>query len=208
MYPMNRNFMEYLVTLVVTFTWWPTRLTKDGRRIVHLFRKHLKTAMPRRKNYANHHRQGVNFLVEDQVYLQATSLKGTKHFHVKGKLTPRFIAPLQDHCKKKNRRLPSRVTTWVTHCAQHFSTRHHFVNVSTFLTTPVSTRTSVTEPSPSSPIWPTRETPIAIRIKKNVIHEATPSSTPRIQWSTTRKQKQYEDVKTAPHQSFRIPFRV
>ena len=47
--------------------------------------------MPRRKNY----RQGVNFLVEDRVYLQATSLKGTKLFHVKGKLAPRFIGPFE-----------------------------------------------------------------------------------------------------------------
>ena len=39
--------------------------------------------MPRRKNYTNHHRQEVNLRVEDQVYLQATSLKGTKHFHDK-----------------------------------------------------------------------------------------------------------------------------
>ena len=49
--------------------------------------------MPRRKNYTNHHRQGVNFLIKDQVYRQATSLKGTKHFRVKGKLTLRFNNP-------------------------------------------------------------------------------------------------------------------
>ena len=104
--------------------------------------------MSRRKNYTNHHRQEVNLRIEDQAYLQATSLKGTKHFHVKGKLTPRFIGPLQDHCKTKNRRLPARVITWVTHCAQRFSTRHHSGNVSNFLTSPVSTRTSTTSHRP------------------------------------------------------------
>ena len=30
----------------------------------------------------------------------------------------------------------------------------------------------------------------------------------KVQWSTTQKQKQYEDVKTTPNPSFRIPFRA
>src|SRR3954465_4580376 len=39
--------------------------------------------MSRKKNYTNHHRQEVNFLVKDGAYLQTTPLKGTKHFHDK-----------------------------------------------------------------------------------------------------------------------------
>ena len=39
--------------------------------------------MPRRKNYTYHHHQEVNIRVEDQVYLRATSPKGTQHFHDK-----------------------------------------------------------------------------------------------------------------------------
>ena len=122
MYPVNKVFMECLDKIVVIIIWWPTCPPEDGRRAVQLVQEHLKTAMPRRKNYTNHHRQGVNFLAEDQVYLQATSLKGTKHFHVKGKLTPRFIGPLQDHCKKKNRQLPARVTTYHPLCTTFFHT--------------------------------------------------------------------------------------
>ena len=127
-YPID--FMECLDKLVVIFLWWHTCLPEDGRRIVELVKEHLKIVMSRRKNYTNHHLQEVYLHIKDQAYLQTTSLKGTKHFHVKGKLTPRFIGPLQDHCKMKNRRLPARVTTWVTHCAQHFFTQHHSENVS------------------------------------------------------------------------------
>ena len=86
--------MEYLDKLVVIFIWRHTCLPENGGRVVQLIRRHFKTAMSRRKSYTNHHRQEVNIRVEDQVYLQATSLKGTKHFHVKGKLTPRFNNPL------------------------------------------------------------------------------------------------------------------
>ena len=75
--------MEYLDKIVVIIIWWPTCPPEDGRRAVQLVKEHLKTTMPRKKNYTNHHHQEVNFLVEDQVYLQATSLKRTKHFHVK-----------------------------------------------------------------------------------------------------------------------------
>ena len=111
MYPVNKVSMEYLDKLVVIIIWWPTCLPKDGRRAVQLVKEHLKTAMPRRKNYTNHHRQGVNFLIEDQVYLQATSLKGTKHFHVKGKLTPRFNNPPEIATRWKRRQLLAGVTT-------------------------------------------------------------------------------------------------
>ena len=66
--------MEYLDKLVVIFIWRHTCLPEDGRRIVELVKEHLKTAMPRRKNYTYHHHQEVNIHVEDQVYLQATPL--------------------------------------------------------------------------------------------------------------------------------------
>ncbi|KAI4996155.1 hypothetical protein ZWY2020_041296 [Hordeum vulgare] len=37
----------------------------------------------------------VDFIPGDQVYLRVTPLKGTKRFHVKGKLAPRFIGPFK-----------------------------------------------------------------------------------------------------------------
>ena len=72
MYPVNKVFMECLDKIVVIIIWWPTCPPEDGRRAVQLVKEHLKTAMPRRKNY--HHHQEVNIRVEDQVYLQATPL--------------------------------------------------------------------------------------------------------------------------------------
>ena len=66
---------------------------KTEEESLKLVKEHLKIVMSRRKNYTNHHHQEVNIRVEDQVYLQATYLKGTKHFHVKGKLTPRINTP-------------------------------------------------------------------------------------------------------------------
>ena len=37
----------------------------------------------------------MSFRVGDHVYLRVTPLKGTKRFHVKGKLAPRFIGPFE-----------------------------------------------------------------------------------------------------------------
>ena len=37
----------------------------------------------------------MSFHVGDHVYLRVTPLKGTKRFHVKGKLAPRFIGPFE-----------------------------------------------------------------------------------------------------------------
>ena len=72
MYPVNKAFMECLDKIVVIIIWWPTCPPEDERRAVQLVPEHLKTAMPRRKNY--HHHQEVIIRVEDQVYLQATPL--------------------------------------------------------------------------------------------------------------------------------------
>ena len=117
-YPID--FMEYMDKLVVIFIWRHTCLPENGRRVVQLIRRHFKLPCLEGRTTPTTIVKGVNIRVEDQVYLQATSLKGTKHFHVKGKLTPRFNNPLRGHCKTKDRWLPARVTTWVTHCAQHF----------------------------------------------------------------------------------------
>ena len=88
-YPID--FMECSDKIVVIIIWGPICPPEDGRRVVQLVKEHLKTVMSRRKNYVNRYRQEVNFLVEDRAYLQTTPIEETKHFHVKGKLTPRFI---------------------------------------------------------------------------------------------------------------------
>ena len=117
-YPID--FMEYLDKLVVIFIWRHTCLPKNGRRVVQLIRRHFKTAMSRRKNYTNHHRQEVNLRVEDQVCLQATSLSREPSIFMASEAHTKIYRPFQDHFKTKSRHLSAGVTTRVTHYAQRF----------------------------------------------------------------------------------------
>ena len=98
----------------------------------------------------DHHRQEVNLLVEDRAYLQTTPLRRTKHFHVKGKLTRRFNNPRRDCYEMKEKT----VASWSYHLSHPlctaFSMSHSFGSASNFLTNPIPTRTSITEPLTSS----------------------------------------------------------
>ena len=67
----------------------------EAEEQVQLVRERLKTAKSRQKSYADARRRLVDFQVGDHVYLRVTPLKGTKRFHVKGKLAPRFIGPFE-----------------------------------------------------------------------------------------------------------------
>ena len=58
-------------------------------------RENLKAAKSRQKSYADSRRRNVEFIPGDLVYLRVTPLKGTKRFHVKEKLAPRFIGPFK-----------------------------------------------------------------------------------------------------------------
>ena len=62
---------------------------------VQLVRERLKAAKSRQKSYADTRRRDMSFRVGDHVYLRVTPLKGTKRFHVKGKLAPRFTGPFE-----------------------------------------------------------------------------------------------------------------
>ena len=55
----------------------------------------LKVAQSRQKSYADTKRRDLSFSVGDFVYLRVTPLKGMQRFHVKGKLTPRYIGPFK-----------------------------------------------------------------------------------------------------------------
>jgi hypothetical protein len=55
----------------------------------------LKAAQSRKKSYADSKRRPVTFNVGDFVYLRVRTLKGMRCFHVKGKLTPRYIGPFK-----------------------------------------------------------------------------------------------------------------
>ena len=62
---------------------------------VQLVRERLEAAKSRQKSYADTHCRDMSFHVGDHMYLRVTPLKGTKRFHVKGKLAPRFIGPFE-----------------------------------------------------------------------------------------------------------------
>jgi hypothetical protein len=56
-------------------------------------RENLKIAQSRQKSYADLKRKDVSFEVGEHVYLKVSPLRGTKRFHVKGKLSPRYGGP-------------------------------------------------------------------------------------------------------------------
>jgi hypothetical protein len=56
-------------------------------------RENLKIAQSRQKSYADAKRKDVSFEVGDHVYLKVSPLRGTKRFHIRGKLSPRYVGP-------------------------------------------------------------------------------------------------------------------
>jgi hypothetical protein len=56
-------------------------------------RENLKIAQRRQMSYADRKRKDVSFDVGEHVYLKVSPLRGTKRFHVKGKLSPRYVGP-------------------------------------------------------------------------------------------------------------------
>jgi hypothetical protein len=56
-------------------------------------RVNLKIAQSRQKSYADRKRKDISFDVGEHIYLKVSPLRGTKRFHVKGKLAPRYIGP-------------------------------------------------------------------------------------------------------------------
>jgi hypothetical protein len=56
-------------------------------------RENLKIAQSRQKSYCDRKRKDVSFDVGEHVYLKVSPLRGTKRFHVKGMLSPRYVGP-------------------------------------------------------------------------------------------------------------------
>jgi hypothetical protein len=56
-------------------------------------RENLNIGQSRQKSYADKRRRNLSFDVRDHVYLKVSPLRGTRRFHVKGKLAPRFVGP-------------------------------------------------------------------------------------------------------------------
>jgi hypothetical protein len=51
----------------------------------------ILAAQSHQKSYAEKRRSPLEFEVGDHVYLQVSSMKGVRHFSIKGKLAPRYI---------------------------------------------------------------------------------------------------------------------
>jgi hypothetical protein len=56
-------------------------------------RENLKIAQSRQKSYAEKRRRDLSFEVGDHVYLKVSPVRGTRRFHVNGKLALRFVGP-------------------------------------------------------------------------------------------------------------------
>ena len=65
---------------------------KEAAENIAKVRENLKTGQSRQKSYADKRRRDISFEVGDHVYLKVSPLCGSKRFHVRGKLAPRFIA--------------------------------------------------------------------------------------------------------------------
>jgi hypothetical protein len=70
-------------------------IIREAEEKVQLIRDRLKASQSRQKSYANPKRRELIFNVGDFAYLRVTPLKGMRHFHVKGKLAPRYISPFK-----------------------------------------------------------------------------------------------------------------
>ncbi|WVZ76314.1 hypothetical protein U9M48_024298 [Paspalum notatum var. saurae] len=62
-------------------------------------RDSLRIAQSRQKSYADKRRCELTFEAGEFVYLKVSPLRGTKRFHMRGKLAPRYVGPYR--IKKK-----------------------------------------------------------------------------------------------------------
>jgi transposase InsO family protein len=66
-------------------------ILQEAEKQVCMVRENLLIAQSRQKSYADHSRRELSFEVGDFVYLKVSSMRGLRHFKVRGKLAPRFI---------------------------------------------------------------------------------------------------------------------
>jgi hypothetical protein len=70
----------------------PATLVEAEENVANV-RSNMKIAQSKQKSYANPKRKDISFEVGEHVYLKVSPLRGTKRFHVKGKLSPRYVGP-------------------------------------------------------------------------------------------------------------------
>ena len=70
-------------------------LVRDTFEKVDLIRKHLLTPQSLQKSYAGRRRWPLEFEVGDYVFLKVMPKRGVVRFEKRGKLSPRYIGPLE-----------------------------------------------------------------------------------------------------------------
>ena len=70
-------------------------LIRDSTEKMGLIRKRLLTAQSRQKSYADKRRRPLEFEAGDHVFLKVMPKIGVVRFGKQGKLSPRFIRPLE-----------------------------------------------------------------------------------------------------------------
>ena len=68
---------------------------KEAEELVEKVRENLRVAQSRQKSYADKRRRPLEFAVGDYMYLKVSPLRGTRRFHVRGKLAPRYVGPFR-----------------------------------------------------------------------------------------------------------------
>ncbi|XP_019256269.1 PREDICTED: uncharacterized protein LOC109234655, partial [Nicotiana attenuata] len=68
-------------------------LVHQAMEKVKVIQERMKTAQSRQKSYADVRRRGLEFQVDDWVFLRVSPMKGVMRFGKKGKLSPRYVGP-------------------------------------------------------------------------------------------------------------------
>jgi hypothetical protein len=68
---------------------------EDAAENVAKDRENLRIAQSRQKSYVDKRRRELSFEEGEYVYLKVSPLRGTKRFHVCGKLAPRYVGPFR-----------------------------------------------------------------------------------------------------------------
>jgi hypothetical protein len=58
-------------------------------------RESMRVAQSHRNSYTNKHIRELSFEEGSYVYRKVSPLRGTKRFHMKGKLAPRYVGPFK-----------------------------------------------------------------------------------------------------------------
>ncbi|XP_059313432.1 uncharacterized protein LOC132064460 [Lycium ferocissimum] len=74
---------------------WGTDLLRESLDKAKVIEDKLLAAQSRQKEYADRKVQDLKFMVEEQVLLKVSPMKGVMRFGKKGKLNPRFIGPYE-----------------------------------------------------------------------------------------------------------------